>query len=109
MFEVSAEQNGIIRFWDFRNTKLIAEMQLPSHVTRFSMSSNNSLLALGVENGSIGVIDTLCRKLVRVVDGAHRSSLTALGFSPDGKWLISADDEGFIKVCFFFPNTSVFL
>lgn len=92
----------MIRFWDFRNTKLVAEMQVPSPVIRFCMSGNNSLLALGVGNGSIGVVDTLCRKLVRIINGAHRSVFTALGFSPDGKWLVSADDEGFIKVRFFF-------
>uniref|UniRef100_A0A0R3RVD1 Utp21 domain-containing protein n=1 Tax=Elaeophora elaphi TaxID=1147741 RepID=A0A0R3RVD1_9BILA len=95
---VSAEHNGLIRFWDFRNTKLVAEMQVPSPVIRFCMSGNNSLLALGVGNGSIGVIDILCRKVVRIINGAHRSSFTALGFSPDGKWLISADDVGFIKI-----------
>ncbi|VBB26808.1 unnamed protein product [Acanthocheilonema viteae] len=94
---VSAEHNGLIRFWDFRSTKLVAEMQVPSPVIRFCMSDNNSLLALGVENGSIGVVDILCRKVVRIVNGAHRSSFTALGFSPDGKWLVSADDEGLIK------------
>ncbi|CAG9540081.1 unnamed protein product [Cercopithifilaria johnstoni] len=95
---VSAEQNGLIRFWNFRNTKLLAEMKVPSPVIRFCMSGNNSLLALGVGNGSIGVIDILCRKVVRIVNGAHRSSFTSLGFSPDGKWLVSADDEGFIKI-----------
>ncbi|VDK69257.1 unnamed protein product [Litomosoides sigmodontis] len=95
---VSAEQDGLIRFWNFRNMKLIAEMQVPSPVIRFCMSSSNALLALGVGNGSIGVVDILCRKIVRIVNGAHRSSFTALGFSPDGKWLASADDEGFIKI-----------
>ncbi|MCP9263135.1 WD repeat-containing protein 36 [Dirofilaria immitis] len=96
-FAISAEHDGFIRFWDFRTTNLVAEMQLPSPVLRFSISSNNYLLAVGVENGSIGVIDTLCRKVVRIVNGAHRSSFTALGFSPNDKWLISADDEDLLK------------
>ncbi|KAK6112678.1 Utp21 specific WD40 associated putative domain family protein [Brugia pahangi] len=104
---VSAEHDGLIRFWSFRSTKLVAEMQVPSPIMRFSMSGNNSLLALGVGSGSIGVVDTLCRKVVRVVDGAHRSSLTALGFSPDSKWLISADDEGFIKVWDLITNSLI--
>uniref|UniRef100_A0AAF5PLA3 Small-subunit processome Utp21 domain-containing protein n=3 Tax=Wuchereria bancrofti TaxID=6293 RepID=A0AAF5PLA3_WUCBA len=104
---VSAEHDGLIRFWSFRNTKLVAEMRVPSPIMRFSMIGNNSLLALGVGNGSIGVVDTLCRKVVRIVDGAHRSFLTALGFSPDGKWLISADDEGFIKIWDLITNSLI--
>ncbi|KAM3728305.1 ATP-binding cassette sub-family F member [Dirofilaria immitis] len=104
---ISAEHDGFIRFWDFRTTNLVAEMQLPSPVLRFSISSNNYLLAVGVENGSIGVIDTLCRKVVRIVNGAHRSSFTALGFSPNDKWLISADDEGFIKVWDLITNSLI--
>nr|CDP94484.1 Bm13865, isoform b [Brugia malayi] len=92
LVDVKDAHDGLIRFWSFRST---------------NMSGNNSLLALGVGSGSIGVVDTLCRKVVRVVDGAHRSSLTALGFSPDGKWLISADDEGFIKVWDLITNSLI--
>uniref|UniRef100_A0A8R1TR68 Small-subunit processome Utp21 domain-containing protein n=1 Tax=Onchocerca volvulus TaxID=6282 RepID=A0A8R1TR68_ONCVO len=104
---ISAEHDGLIRFWDFRNTKLVAEMKVPSPVLRFCMSDNSSLLALGVGNGSIGVIDTVCRKIVRIMNKAHRSSFTALEFSPDGKWLVSADDEGFIKVWDLITNSLI--
>uniref|UniRef100_A0A183EWF3 WD_REPEATS_REGION domain-containing protein n=1 Tax=Gongylonema pulchrum TaxID=637853 RepID=A0A183EWF3_9BILA len=102
---VSAEQDGLLRFWDFRWVKLIAELKVPSPVVQFCMCSTNSLLAIGVGNGSIGIVDVLCRKVVRIFSGAHKSKLTALDFSPDGKWLVSADEDGLIKVC---PFTSHF-
>ncbi|VDK49037.1 unnamed protein product [Gongylonema pulchrum] len=96
---VSAERDGLLRFWDFRWVKLIAELKVPSPVVQFCMCSTNSLLAIGVGNGSIGIVDVLCRKVVRIFSGAHKSKLTALDFSPDGKWLVSADEDGLIKVC----------
>lgn len=64
------------------------------------MSDCNSLLAFAIGSGSIGVIDAFSRRLVRVIQGAHKADPTALDFSPDGKWLVSADCAGYIKVNF---------
>lgn len=64
------------------------------------MSSSNSLLAVAVQNGSIGIVDVLCRRTARIMSDAHKASITALEFSPDGRWLLSADEDGLIKVTF---------
>lgn len=106
--QVSAEHDGLVRFWDFHSLKLLAELKVPSPIVQFCKSSSNSLLAIGVGNGSIGVVDALCRKVVRIIKGAHKSSFTALEFSPDGKWLVSADSDGLVKVCFFLKFTIAF-
>ncbi|VDM96335.1 unnamed protein product [Thelazia callipaeda] len=95
---VSAEHNGLIRFWDFHSTKLLAELRVPSYIIRVKMNAQNSLLAVGVKNGSIGIIDIFCRKVVRIIETIHDSPFSALEFSPDGKWLVSADENGFIRI-----------
>uniref|UniRef100_F1KV81 WD repeat-containing protein 36 n=1 Tax=Ascaris suum TaxID=6253 RepID=F1KV81_ASCSU len=95
---ISCEETGIIRFWNFSTCKRVAEIRVPSSIVRFRMSSSNSLLAVAVQNGSIGIVDVLCRRTARIMSDAHKASITALEFSPDGRWLLSADEDGLIKV-----------
>ncbi|VDM39838.1 unnamed protein product [Toxocara canis] len=95
---ISCEENGIIRFWNFANCKWLAEIRVPSLIVRFEMSPTNSLLAVAVQNGSVGIIDVVCKRTARIMDDAHKELITALEFTPDGKWLLSADKDGLIKV-----------
>jgi hypothetical protein len=50
------------------------------------------------------VIDVLSRRLARLFKHAYPcdAHATCLEFANDGKWLISADSKGVIKVLFFF-------
>lgn len=47
-------------------------------------------------------MDTLCHRVARLFKNTHsvEARATALEFANDGKWLLSADDQGFIKVNF---------
>lgn len=71
------------------------------------MSPTNSLLAVAVKDGSVGVIDVLCRRLVRIIKNAHNAAISFTEFSPDSKWLITTDVVGMIKVLdkFFIPTS----
>lgn len=62
---VTGSADGIIKFWQFNSAKhcpqLRSRMQVNSSVLLFKLDLYNSLLAIGLENGEVGVVDVLCR------------------------------------------------
>jgi len=59
----------------------------------------NSLLAVALANGELLVVDVLCRRIARRFKDAHTGAgITVLEFSPDGRWLVSADDYNVLKI-----------
>ncbi|VDN57379.1 unnamed protein product [Dracunculus medinensis] len=95
---VSGEKDGIVRFWDFQSTDLMCEFRVPSPIVHFRMNECNSLLAVAVGVGAIGIIDVLCKRVVRIINNAHKGNITAIEFSFDGRWLLSASDDCLLKV-----------
>uniref|UniRef100_A0A914ME02 Small-subunit processome Utp21 domain-containing protein n=1 Tax=Meloidogyne incognita TaxID=6306 RepID=A0A914ME02_MELIC len=102
---VTGSADGKIYFWKFGNPSILRSiMKVASGVQLFRLDLLNSLLAVGLANGEVGIVDILCRKLARrfshssCTDWPEGSTLTALEFSSDGKWLLSADNQGFVKV-----------
>ena len=101
---VSGDDKGVLNFWQFNPPKLIARMKLPSGVTMFRLDRLNSLLAVALDNGELGVVDILRRQLARHFKMAHSSdaAVTALEISRDGKWLLSTDNKNYLKVFVFY-------
>ncbi|MFH4980109.1 hypothetical protein AB6A40_006818 [Gnathostoma spinigerum] len=95
---VSVDVTGSVRFWDFHSARLRSELHVPSSVQKCCFNRSNHLLVIGVAKGSIGIVDVLCRRTVRVLRSAHSASITAIDFSPDGKWIASADEAGYLKI-----------
>uniref|UniRef100_A0A915E894 Small-subunit processome Utp21 domain-containing protein n=1 Tax=Ditylenchus dipsaci TaxID=166011 RepID=A0A915E894_9BILA len=96
---VSGSSDGSIHFWSFNPPKLISRMLVASGVSKFCLDRYNSLLAVALENGELAIVDILCRRVARIFKNAHNGcKLTALEFSPDGRWLVSADDRCVLKV-----------
>lgn len=98
ILKVSGEKDGIVRFWDFQSTDLMCEFRVPSPIVHFRMNECNSLLAVAVGVGAIGIIDVLCKRVVRIINNAHKGNITAIEFSFDGRWLLSASDDCLLKV-----------
>ncbi|KAL7072309.1 hypothetical protein ACQ4LE_008436 [Meloidogyne hapla] len=102
---VTGSADGKIYFWKFGHPAILRSiMKVAAAVHLFRLDLLNSLLAVGLANGEVGVVDILCRKLARrfshssCTDWPEGTTLTALEFSSDGKWLLSADSQGFVKV-----------
>lgn len=100
---VSGAADGSLHFWSFNDCGLVSRVkQIGSAVVRFRFCRFNALLAVALEDTDIVIVDILCRRIARRFKNAHGGAgITVLEFSPNGKWLISADLEGFLKVTFF--------
>uniref|UniRef100_A0A0N5B6G2 Utp21 domain-containing protein n=1 Tax=Strongyloides papillosus TaxID=174720 RepID=A0A0N5B6G2_STREA len=97
---IVVSQNGAISFYD-RHPKpvLVCKMKSTCSVEKVSLNSGNNLLAVASTNGDISLIDTINFSVGRKFVDAHKdSTITAIEQSPDGKWLVSADDKNKIKI-----------
>uniref|UniRef100_A0A0N4ZTB6 Utp21 domain-containing protein n=1 Tax=Parastrongyloides trichosuri TaxID=131310 RepID=A0A0N4ZTB6_PARTI len=93
-------QKGIISFYDrYPNISLVSKMNCSDTIEKVSFHIENNLLAVASTNGTISLIDTINFTVGRTFVDAHKDSkITAIEQSPDGKWLVSADDKNKIKI-----------
>ncbi|CAJ0572794.1 unnamed protein product, partial [Mesorhabditis spiculigera] len=98
---ISGGRDGRLRFWDLRTGKMKATLKATGSIVKMVSCKANSLLAVALENldGSsfVSVFDILTRKAVRVFKTIG-NGLLALEFSSNGRWLLTSDAEGYIRI-----------
>ncbi len=93
----------LVRLWDVEEQKHAGLLELDvspfgHRDTPFSIafSPNGKLLAFGgVEDKAIHFMDVETQEQVGLLEG-HDGDVSSVAFSPDGKWLTSADNSGII-------------
>ncbi|GMS95549.1 hypothetical protein PENTCL1PPCAC_17724, partial [Pristionchus entomophagus] len=106
---ISASVSGHLRFWDTREGSLTSTMRAPSEgrVVRGSACTTNSLIAIVLEKKdgnkliscSVTLIDSLCRRVVRSFPQPEgMGSIPTVSFTPDGRWVMVADEKGHLRV-----------
>ncbi|CDK24709.1 unnamed protein product [Kuraishia capsulata CBS 1993] len=86
---VSCGLDGVIGFYDFSKSKFLGKLKLDAPITHMIYHKSSDLIAVALDNLSIVVIDVVTRKVVRAFYG-HTNRITALDFSPNGRWIVSA-------------------
>ena len=96
---ISGSSDGQILFWSISPPSFIARLTVSEGIVKFKMDRSNNLLAVALKGGHMAIVDVLSYKVARKMNNAHvNSQISALEFSPDGKWLVSTDEARFIKV-----------
>lgn len=97
-FVVSGGTDGCLKFWAFRahHRPPFHRLQLGDVVTMVRSHDESSLLAVGLQNYAVLVVDADCRAVIRRFDG-HRAELTDLAYSPDCRWLVSASMDATLR------------
>jgi WD40 repeat protein len=89
-----AEPTQIV-MWDMQKGKV--EIRFPmdtgSDLTALAFSLDDSILAVGQENGSILLVDATTGEILKELTG-HTGSITALAFTTDGLYLVSGSTDG---------------
>jgi len=86
--------DGWVRLWDYEQPGRVAEAALGCH--RVAVHPSAGLAAVALLDDTIGLLDLPTLELRRELLG-HSDLVTALAFARDGRWLISASDDGSLK------------
>jgi U3 small nucleolar RNA-associated protein 21 len=82
---MTGDSKGVIKFWRFStNAKFGKDLKLESPICKMELHRQSSLLAVGLSDFTLQVIDIVARKVVRMFYG-HDGQLTDLTFSPDAR------------------------
>ncbi|KAF1932964.1 Utp21-domain-containing protein [Didymella exigua CBS 183.55] len=100
---LSCSDDGKMKFWDFATGALVDEMDWYPMVKILSMRyhPNSDLVALSCDDGSLRVLDTTTRKLIRELWATRTATpITTIDytFSSDARWIISASSDSTVRV-----------
>lgn len=87
---ISTSLDRKVRFNDFHTGKLLDTVTLSAPITKLVLHDSSDLIACALDDFSVVVIDTVTKRVVRVLEGRHANQITDICFSPDAKWVISA-------------------
>ncbi|AMD19947.1 HCL204Cp [Eremothecium sinecaudum] len=93
---VSCGLDGIVGFYDFNSNTLLGKLQLDAPITQMVYHKSSDIAVFALDDFSIFVIDTITMRIIRQLWG-HSNRITALDFSPDGRWVVSASLDSTIR------------
>eukprot|EP00501_MAST-03F_sp_TOSAG23-6_P000616 GSMAST32.ASY1.ANO1.637.1 assembled CDS len=91
--------DGTVRFWNYSTRQQLTCINLPDNVSasQLVVFRNSGLVAVASDDHIIRIFDVSSHKLVRRFCG-HKSRITDITFSNDGRWLVSACAAGDLRV-----------
>ncbi|KAF6149823.1 hypothetical protein GIB67_010897 [Kingdonia uniflora] len=95
----SGGKGGSIISWSSTSWKRIGSKQISRDaISAFSVSGNGRLLAVGTVQGDILILNSVNMRVQKMVKKAHLGIPTALSFSQDSRYLVSASMDSSARV-----------
>ena len=95
--QLAAGSDGAVRVWDWKNRQLLQTFPDTTSIRSPWRSAATARLATGTFREGLKLWDPETGLLLRTIH-AHRHPVSALAFSPDGKWLASASFDRTVKL-----------
>ncbi len=93
---VTCGLDGFVRFWDLGELTVASEIDIGSALGAMAVHREGGLVTVSADDWCIRVIDIESRSIVREFRG-HTNQVTALCFSGDCKWLVSASADSTVR------------
>ncbi|TPX62210.1 hypothetical protein SpCBS45565_g07059 [Spizellomyces sp. 'palustris'] len=93
---VTASLDCTLKFWSFQSGALLQTVSLPAPVGSIVLDRESGLLAASSDDFILRVVDIQTMRIVREFSG-HRSHITDMCFSPDGRLLVSSSVDATIR------------
>ncbi|KAG8627561.1 hypothetical protein KVT40_005044 [Elsinoe batatas] len=106
-YMLSAGHDGIVKMWDIRDCQRSISSFTSQQSTPDSKDpvrdvkwspTNGTEFAVGTHEGWIQKWDTLMMRTAKVKMAAHSGSCSTIDWHPDGKHLMSAGDDKFVRI-----------
>lgn len=94
---VTCGLDGMVRFWSMEDFSLLAEVNVGSACSLMSVHWEGGLVAVCSDDWCVRVFDIESRQMVRNFQNGHHSQITAVCFSGDSKWVLSASADGVVR------------
>ena len=94
---VTAGADGALLWWSLKKHKMLAQVQLGAPATMVATHRSAGLVAVALDDKRVAVYDLASRRRVRLLTG-HVGIVQSIAFSPDGRWVVSADMKGDVRV-----------
>lgn len=87
---LSGSEDGTVCIWDQYSKRPVRELT-PGEPVRALAVSQNNLLLVGTSDGSLFLYDLKkgSKEAIKEIKKAHRDAVSAVAFSPDGKYFVS--------------------
>jgi WD40 repeat protein len=93
----SLHSKGLVFIHSIRDMKTVRQFRTFSHAVAHVFSPDGERLAVGGENGDVGVFQRDGRLIAKSM-ATSRSRVGTLAWSPDGRLLATGDSEGFVEL-----------
>ncbi len=91
----SGASDGTIQMWDYERPARL--LQAAHGAIHLAIHPQGQQLAAALLTDSIGLFDVFSMEMIQELEG-HQGRITALAYSPDGRWLISGGEDGLLRV-----------
>lgn len=90
---VSGSFNGEVRVWDLKSGRTARQFKISvAALNCLGLDLEGHLLAVGGRGERVEILDLLNGRLLESLSG-HEGSVTSIRFSPNGRWLATADSS----------------
>jgi U3 small nucleolar RNA-associated protein 21 len=94
---LSAGADGALLWWSLSKHKLLQQVALGAPASMLATHRGSGLVAIALDDRRVVVYDLASRRRVRLLAG-HSSIVQCISFSPDGRWVVTADMAGDLRV-----------
>lgn len=95
--QLLAANNTSVYRWKTSTWEELTAWEMKDTITSLAISQDGSLAAVGTSLGGVQLVDRKTGSLLRSLDG-HKGQVTALEFSPDGRFLASGGTDGVVII-----------
>ncbi len=90
-------RDAFVLVYDFTSHSITLQFQVPRRVVKAALSPNGQLIAVGLEDFSILLVNASDQQVIHTIT-VHQGNISGLAFSPAGDRLLSASEDTWVRI-----------